>query len=109
MDNASITHNYLRGKLNQYTKSEIIEGLISAFDYSAIDRLSHYIAIGRVEREIATEEKRTEMEKETLRDSVNEYNKLVMEARSVGLENMSLQKIQRMSALLDIIRKGGKK
>lgn len=109
MDNASITRDYLRGKLKLYTKDEIIDGLISAFDYSAVDRLDHYIASNRVMREIAEEEQRTQREMKTLRESIDEYNKLVTKARTVGLEQMSLQEIEKMSALLGIIRNGGKK
>ena len=102
------TEKYLRGKLSKYTKDEIVNAIIRHLDYVEIDRLVNVCWQLRALKEREEQEQRemrqkSEMSK--LKGYIDEYNKLVAEAREKGLTGMPTEKIERMSALITKIRR----
>lgn len=102
------TKTYLRGKLSKYTKGEIVDAIIRHFDYTEIDRLVNVCWQLRALKERDERERREDCyraEASELKASIDEYNKLVAEAREKGLTGMPTEKIERMSALITKIRR----
>lgn len=102
------TEKYLRGKLSKYTKDEIVNAIIRHLDYTEIDRLVNVcwqLRALKEREEWERREDRNRTEVYELNASIDEYNKLVAEAREKGLTGMPTEKIERMSALITKIRR----
>ena len=103
------TKEYLNKKLKEYTKEELIDAMFLKLDYIQVDRIADGCWQIRNMRKMEADARREEREAKVLKERIEEYNKLVEESNKVGIVNMPPAKINRMAALIKIIRNGGRK
>lgn len=103
------TKEYLSKKLKEYTKEELIDAMFLKLDYIQVDRIADGCWQIRNMRKMEADARREEREAKVLKESIEEYNKLVEESNKVGIVNMPSVKINRMATLIKIIRNGGRK
>ncbi len=103
------TANYFRGQLKDYAKDEIIEAMLLKLDYVQVESVVNGCWQIRNMKKMEADVRREEREAKVLKESIEEYNKLVKESKEIGFENMPSVKINRMATLIKIIRNGGRK
>lgn len=114
MDRVKTTNEYMRSRLREFTKDELIDGIL-ALQFTTMESIVNRCEYNRIMKEQKEDEQREKQflaEREELRKITDEYNILVKKAREQGLDTLSLEECNRMLAILDRvdeIQKGWKR
>lgn len=102
MNGVKSANEYMRTRLNKFTKEELIDSILS-LQFTTIDLIAQRCEHKRVLKECEEDEKKGRQfieEREELRKTVAEYNVLAKKARENGLTALSMDEIDHMRALL---------
>lgn len=105
IDRVEKTRDYFRKRLKALTKDEIIDGIMASSDFQQIELTVHRCECSRRLKAIQKTEAQEKQKTVVFVNALKEYNLLVAELNSVGIEKFPLEKVNRLAALTEILRK----